>query len=329
MTPGDATAAPPVAAPASLEATLAATVPDTSVPGFPDVTTPDPAPVADGGPPSAGTRIVVGLGHMGSGMAASLVRAGYRVLGVDPSPVPTPAGVERTSLPLALTEAQVLVLSLPGTEQVDHVLPEFEHAPSPVLVIDASTCPPADTRRRAEWLSGHGHVLVDAPVSGGPVGAAEGALTVFLGCPDRHLDVVLEALDPLAAQVKHVGDVGAGNTAQLMNNLLCGIHLAAAQALAGAASSSGLDLERLVSAINAGSGRSAVSEANRPRQVLSESLDSGVPVGLMARDVALAADMLGELGASSPLVEAARSMWAGLAENGGPTADVTTMVTPR
>ena len=329
MTTRDATPVAPEVTPVSAVAAPATVVPDTSVPGFPDVTTPDPAPVAAGGPPSAGTRIVVGLGHMGSGMAASLVRAGYRVLGVDPSPAPTPAGVERTSLPLALTEAQVLVLSLPGTEQVDHVLPEFEHAPSPVLVIDASTCPPADTRRRAEWLAGHGHVLVDAPVSGGPSGAAEGALTVFLGCPDRHLDVVREALDPLAAQVKHVGDVGAGNTAQLMNNLLCGIHLAAAQALAGAASTSGLDFERLVSAINAGSGRSAVSEVNLPRWVLSEAFDSGFPTGLMARDVDLAAEMVGELGASSPLVEAARSMWAELAENVGPTEDFNTMVTPR
>lgn len=328
MTGDETMPVPREVTPVASVAAPAAEVPDTSVPDFPDVTSPDPAPVA-AGPPAAGTRIVVGLGLMGSGIAASLVRAGHRVLGVDPGPVPTPEGVERTSLPLALTEAQVLVLSLPGTEQVDHVLPEFEHAPSPVLVIDASTCPPADTRRRAEWLAGHGHVLVDAPVSGDPSGGAEGDLTVFLGCPDRHLDVVLEALEPLAAHVDHVGDVGAGNTAKLLNTLLSGIHLAAAQTVHGAASASGVDAQRLVAALNAASGRSAVTEVNLPRWVLSGAFDSGVPVGLMARDVDLAADMVGELEASSPVVEAARRMWTDLAESVGPTEDFNVMVTTR
>lgn len=266
---------------------------------------------------------------MGSGIAASLVRAGHRVLGVDPGPVPTPQGVERTSLACALDEAQVVALSLPGTEQVDHVLPEFEHAPAPVLVIDASTSPPADTRRRAEWLAGYGHILIDAPVSGGPSGAAEGSLTVFLGCPEPHLHRVLEVLEPLAAHVIHVGDVGAGDTAKLMNNLLCGIHLAAARAVNGAASASGVDVERLLAAINSASGRSAVTEVNLPRWVLSDAFDSGFPVGLMARDVALAADMTGELGVSSPLVDAAHGMWADLLETVGHTADFNRMVTTR
>lgn len=274
-------------------------------------------------------RIVVGLGHMGAGMAASLVRAGHRVLGVDPGPVPTPKGVERTTLSEALAAARVLVLSLPGTEQVEQLLPDLEHAPSPLLVIDASTCPPADTRRRTEWLAGHGHVLVDAPVSGGPSGAAEGALTVFLGCPEPHLDRVLQALAPLAAHVNHVGDVGAGNTAKLMNNLLCGIHLAAAQAVHGAAEASGVEVDRLLGALNTASGRSAVTEVNLPRWVLSGSFDSGFPVGLMARDVGLAAEMTEELGVSSPLVGAARDMWAGLLEQLGPREDFNRMVTTR
>ncbi|MGP9580323.1 NAD(P)-dependent oxidoreductase [Brachybacterium sp. AOP35-5H-19] len=276
-------------------------------------------------------RIVVGLGHMGAGMATSLVRAGHRVLGVDPGPVPTPAGVERTTLPEALTEAQapVLVLSLPGTEQVDQLLPDLEHAPSPVLVIDASTCPPADARRRAAWLAGHGHVLVDAPVSGGPSGAADGALTVFLGCSEEHLERVLDALDPLATHVNHVGEVGAGNTAKLMNNLLCGVHLSAAQALHGAAEASGVEVERLLAAVNTASGRSAVTEMNLPRWVLSGSFDSGFPAGLMARDVGLAADMAEELGVSSPLVGAAREMWDRLLEQIGPTEDFNKMVTTR
>lgn len=279
--------------------------------------------------PDQAARIMVGLGHMGAGMAGSLVRDGHRVLGVDPGPVPTPDGVERTTLAEALEAAQVLVLSLPGTEQVEQLLPDLEQAPAPLLIIDASTCPPVDTRRRAEQLAAHGHVLVDAPVSGGPSGAADGALTVFLGCPESHLAEVLEALAPLAAHVNHVGEVGAGNTAKLMNNLLCGIHLAAAQAVHGAAEATGVELDRLLDALNTASGRSAVTEVNLPRWVLSGSFDSGFPVGLMARDVDLAATMTEELGVSSPLVGAARDMWSALLEQLGPREDFNRMVTAR
>lgn len=272
---------------------------------------------------------VVGLGHMGGGMAATLVRAGRTVLGVDPGPGPTPEGVQRLELDEALAGARTLVLSLPGTEQVDQILPTLQQAPHPLLVIDASTCPPDDTRRRAAQLAEHGHVLVDAPVSGGPSGAASGQLTVFLGCPEQHLPAVMEALEPLATNVNHVGEVGAGNTAKLMNNLLCGIHLAAARALHGVAEASGVDEERLLAAINTASGRSAVTEVNLPRWVLSGSFDSGFPVGLMARDVMLAADMVAEQGASSPLVEAAEEMWAALRERVGPAEDFNRMVTDR
>lgn len=272
---------------------------------------------------------VVGLGHMGGGMAATLVRAGRTVLGVDPGPGPTPEGVQRLELDEALAGARTLVLSLPGTEQVDQILPTLQQAPHPLLVIDASTCPPDDTRRRAAQLAEHGHVLVDAPVSGGPSGAASGQLTVFLGCPEPHLPAVMEALEPLATNVNHVGEVGAGNTAKLMNNLLCGIHLAAARALHGVAEASGVDEERLLAAINTASGRSAVTEVNLPRWVLSGSFDSGFPVGLMARDVMLAADMVAEQGASSPLVEAAEEMWAALRERVGPAEDFNRMVTDR
>lgn len=289
-----------------------------------------PAPSPDRtSPQDLAPRAVFGLGHMGGGMAASLLRAGHPVLGVDPGPVPTPGGVRRVTAAEAIAEAEVLVLSLPGTAQVDELLPDLLAAPGPRLVIDASTCPPGDSRRRAEVLAEAGHLLVDAPVSGGPAGAATGSLTVFLGCPEERLAEVLAALEPLAAQVHHIGTTGAGSTAKLLNNLLCGIHLAAARALHGAAEASEVDLDRLLAALNTASGRSAVTEVNLPRWVLSDSYDSGFPVGLMTRDVGLAADLTADLGVSSPLVEAARSMWDELLRTTDPRDDFNRMVTAR
>lgn len=269
---------------------------------------------------------VVGLGQMGSGMASSLVRAGHTVLGVDPGPAATPEGVDRTALADALQQADVLVLSLPGGEQVEQVVEQVTTVGSPRLVIDTSTCDPTDTRRRAQLLADAGHVLADAPVSGGPSGARAGELTVFLGCAEEHLERVQRALEPLAGRVTHVGDVGAGHTAKLVNNLLCGIHLGAARTLLAVGERSGIDPARLLEAVNAASGRSGVTEVNLPRWVLSGTFDSGFPVGLMARDVDLAATVAQELGASSPVVGAAREMWAQLRDEVGPQEDFNRMV---
>ncbi|QFG68491.1 NAD(P)-dependent oxidoreductase [Ornithinimicrobium pratense] len=278
-------------------------------------------------PPAAGAPVaVVGLGQMGSGMASSLVRAGHTVLGVDPGPPSTPEGVDRTELAGALQQADVVVLSLPGGDQVEQVVEQVRAVHTPKLVIDTSTCDPTDTRRRAQLLADTGHVLADAPVSGGPSGALAGELTVFLGCAEEHLERVRRALEPLAGRVTHVGDVGAGHTAKLVNNLLCGIHLSASRTLLEVGERSGIDPARLLEAVNAASGRSGVTEVNLPRWVLSGTFDSGFPVGLMARDVDLAATVAQELGASSPVVRAAREMWAQLRDEVGPQEDFNRMV---
>lgn len=273
---------------------------------------------------------VVGLGQMGSGIALSLARSGQVVLGVDPLGRPDVAGVEQVDLATAVGRCEVVVLSLPGSEQVEDVLtgPDGLLALDlqPRLVVDTSTSDPQVTRRLAARMTEAGHVLVDAPVSGGPSGAREGALTVFLGCPDEHVDRVRWVLEPVSATVNHVGDVGAGNVAKLVNNLLCGIHLAAAREAWGLAQAAGIDPARLLTAINGASGRSAVTEVNMPRWVLSGTYDSGFPVGLMSRDVTLAAGVAEQLGVSGPLSGTAVDLWQQLREDVGPHADFNRMV---
>ncbi|MGD8151036.1 NAD(P)-dependent oxidoreductase [Ornithinimicrobium sp. Y1694] len=281
-----------------------------------------PSPTEETASPIA----VVGLGQMGGGMAATLARAGVEVLGADPGSVDTPEGVARVELDEALELADVLVLSLPGGEQVQTVVDRVLETDRPTLIIDTSTCDPADSRRRAEALRERGHSFVDAPLSGGPAGARTGQLTVFLGCADQDLDRVRQILGPMAARITHVGAVGAGHSAKLVNNLLCGIHLCAAGTLLQVAEGAGIEPERLLEAINTASGRSGVTEVNLPTWVLSGTFDSGFPVGLMARDVALAADVAGELGAGSPVVEAAREMWSDLLAEAGPGVDFNRMV---
>lgn len=274
---------------------------------------------------------VIGLGQMGRGIAASYVRAGRTVLGVDPVSRGELDGVERVALDEAAQRADTLVLSLPGSDQVREVLTGPGGLTAlPVrekLVIDTSTSHPRTTRELAAELGRHGHLLVDAPVSGGPSGARQGELTVFLGCPDGELGTVEGELGPMAGRVIHVGDVGYGHTAKLANNLLVGSHLAAAREAWRLATSTGVDPDRLFDAINQGSGRSAVTEVNIPRWVLSGAYDSGFPVRLMARDVALATQVATEGEASVPLARAVTAEWSGLLERVDPDTDFNRMVT--
>jgi 3-hydroxyisobutyrate dehydrogenase len=275
---------------------------------------------------------VVGLGQMGSGMAHTLARAGHQVLGVDAGAGQAPEGVERVDLPVALTHADVALLSLPGSAEVEQVLlgPQglLDLGLPPRLLLDTSTCDPASTQALAATVADRGHILADAPVSGGASGARAGSLTVFLGCPVEHLDRVRRVLAPLASQVNHIGDVGAGHTAKLVNNLLCGIHLVAAREALAIARSGGVDPNRLVEAINTGSGRSAVTEVNLPRWVLSGAFDSGFPTGLMARDVALAVKVAQSGDVQTPLAGVAADAWSAQRESAGADSDFNRMVTP-
>lgn len=274
--------------------------------------------------------VVVGLGQMGSGIALSLARAERQVLGVDPVNHPDISGVEQVDLVQAIRRCEVIVLSLPGSEQVQDVLagPQglLSQDVSPRLVVDTSTSDPRVTRQLAARVAEAGHVLVDAPVSGGPSGARDGALTVFLGCPEEQLDRVRDVLEPMAAQITHVGDVGAGNFAKLVNNLLCGIHLTAVREAWALAEAGGIDPARLLTAINRASGRSAVTEVNMPRWVLSGTYDSGFPVGLMSRDVGLAVGVAEQLGVAGPLSATVVGQWQQLLDDVGPEADFNRMV---
>lgn len=291
-------------------------------------TTTDAQPESTGAPGS--TCAVIGLGQMGSGMARAQRLAGRTVYGVDPVTDVAIEGVVRVDLAEALTEADVILLSLPGSEQVRQVLTGpgglLDLDLPARLIVDTSTSDPASTRELAQTLSRQGHVLVDAPVSGGPAGAHNQTLTVFLGCPEAELERVQRVLAPMATTITHVGEVGAGNIAKLANNLLCAIHLTAAREAWAIARAAGVDAERLLTAINGASGRSAVTEVNMPRWVLSGTYDSGFPVKLMARDVALADQVARQMGVDNPLSGTAVSTWQDLLSTAGPDADFNRMV---
>ena len=266
---------------------------------------------------------VVGLGNMGRGMALTLQRGGHQVLGFDALETTRSAlaaeGLETaTSLAALCATAGTIVLSLPTAAIVEEVVagPDgiLAHGRPGLLVIDTSTSHPDVTRKLASRLAGRGISMIDAPVSGGPKGAITGTMTMVLGGSDPDVARAMPVLEAMSAKRVHVGPVGAGHVTKIVNNLLCAAHLLTGAEAVRLAQGAGVDPERMLEGINAGSGRSGVTQVNFPTWILNNAFNSGFSMKLMRKDVRLAEQVIGELGLDLPLAADTARIWAGSAD---------------
>ncbi|CCD92084.1 putative 3-hydroxyisobutyrate dehydrogenase [Bradyrhizobium sp. ORS 375] len=262
---------------------------------------------------------IIGLGKMGRGMALTLKSGGFAVTGYDA------LGTTREALAdegLSIADgvgavvgaADIVILSLPTAEIVERVVAGADgilaHARAGVVIVDTSTSHPETSRRLAALLKARDMGFIDAPVSGGPNGAATGTMTMVIGANDQDLARVLPVLERMSAKRVHVGGVGAGNVAKIVNNLLCAAHLLTAAEALRIADAAGVDAFRLLEGLNAGSGRSGVTQVNVPNWILNGAFDSGFTMQLMRKDVRLAAQFTGELGLALPMAADTARIWA-------------------
>ena len=262
---------------------------------------------------------VVGLGNMGRGMALSLARAGHDVLGTDPSDAARGAlaaagiAVFETLAPLC-ARAEILILSLPTAEIVETVVTGTDgiiaHARPGLRVVDTSTSNPETTRRLAAALAANGMAMIDAPVSGGPKDAITATMTMVIGGADDDVAAVEPILSGMSAKRVHVGPVGAGHVCKLVNNLLCAAHLLTASEAVRIARDADVDPVRLLEGLNAGSGRSGVTQVNLPTWVLNGAFDSGFTMALMRKDVRLAAQLIAGLSLDLPIARETARIWS-------------------
>ncbi|MFM0327677.1 NAD(P)-dependent oxidoreductase [Caballeronia glebae] len=261
---------------------------------------------------------VVGLGNMGRGMAASLLRRDFRVVGYDASAASAQraaeAGVELVdSLAEVAAQCDILVLSLPNPQIVEAVINGADglskHMRSGTLILDTSTSDPQVSRRLAAQLKEVGVRFVDAPVSGGPSGAQNGALTFFIGGDEEDVSRATPVLDAMAKNRFHIGASGAGNVAKIVNNLLCASHLVIAAEAFKLAESAGVPVGDLLESINAGSGRSGVTMYNFPSRILNGAFNSGFTMQLMRKDVRLAMSLVKSQGLELPIVQDMADVW--------------------
>lgn len=262
---------------------------------------------------------VVGLGNMGRGMALSLQRGGFEVLGYDASPEARSA-LEREGVPVASSLAEVakavdvLILSLPTSDIVEQVVfgPDglIQSAAAGLVVVDTTTADPNSTRKVAKALDEVGIKFVDAPVSGGPKGAITATMGMVLGGEKSVVDAIEPVLAAMSAKRVHVGPVGAGHTAKLLNNLVTGAHLIIAGEAARIATAAGLDPQLIFEGLNAGSAGSKVIQNNFPNWIFNDAFDSGFTMKLMRKDLRLAMALIRETSAAAPLAKETGRLWA-------------------
>ena len=261
---------------------------------------------------------VIGLGNMGMAMLKRLIASGHRPRGWDLDPAKREAARQagaEIAADLAASLAEITLFSLPHDAAVAAVLEEALAALQPgAVIIDTSTLSPRAVRGFAEQAAAQGVSYLDAPVSGGPAGAAAGSMAMMVGGDAAALERATPILQHLTARLLHIGPSGAGQVAKLVNNLLVASHLVTAGEALRLGAAAGVAPEALLPVLNGASGRSAVTEVNWPRWIIPGTFDSGFSAGLMRKDVGLALALARELDVPLEATGRAALLWQELRE---------------
>jgi len=276
------------------------------------------------------TRIAfIGLGNMGSGMAANLAKAGGEIVAFDLSPEAltraqaagmTPAGTAA----VAVKDADAVITMLPAGQHVREVYEQsiLPHAPKDALLIDCSTIDVDSARTVARDAAMAGFRAADAPVSGGTAAAASGALTFMVGCREQDFADIDKVLQPMAKAVIHAGDSGAGQAAKICNNMLLGISMIGVCESFALAERLGLDAQRFFDIASKASGQcwSLTAYCPWPGPVpaapSNRDYQGGFAAAMMLKDLKLAQDAADMAGAPTPLGGAAEALYGEMVQRG-------------
>lgn len=272
----------------------------------------------------------IGLGTMGARMAERLVKAGHDVvvhnrtrskeeplaaLGAGRAPSPAACAADRELVITIVSDTPDVQAVVLGDEGVVATMG------SGSVLVDMSTISPATTRRLAAALAEHGVDMLDAPVSGGSEGAANGTLSIMVGGDEKALARVRPALDVLGKTVTHVGAIGAGQIAKAVNQvILAGTYASVAEGMA-LAQAAGIDVQAALRALGGGAAASWVLE-NRAGNMLTGSYPLGFRTRLHRKDLGIALAAARELGVVAPIAALVEQWETGLVTQGYGDEDV-------
>jgi len=278
----------------------------------------------------SGTTIgFIGLGLMGRPMCCNLIEAGARLIVTNRSEparvqmqqhgavsVDSPAEVAR--------QTDIIIIIVSDTEAVKSVLTGAEGVYETIrpgsLIIDMGTTLLPATRSFAEIAASKECHYVDAPVSGGTIGAEAGNLTIMAGGSDQAFSMALPILQVLGERITHVGSVGAGQVAKAANQVIVGLNIGAVAEALALAKAAGVDPARVCEALKGGFADSRILEVHGQRMVQG-SFEPGAKSTIQRKDMHQAIELAAQLGLDMPATTLSRDLYDQLIASGGANLD--------
>jgi 3-hydroxyisobutyrate dehydrogenase len=281
----------------------------------------------------------IGLGNMGGGMAANLVKAGHQVRAFDLSAEATARAKDNgCSVHPTVSEAvqgvDAVVTMLPNGKIVESVYDAevIGHAPTEALLLDCSTIDVDTAKQVATSAAAAGYAMVDAPVSGGIAAANGGTLTFMVGGSDEAFIRAEPILAAMGKAVIHAGASGAGQAAKICNNMILGATMIATCEAFALAEKLGLDLQTFYDISSKASGQSWSMTSYcpvpgvGPASPADNGYQGGFAAALMLKDLKLAMEAAQSAGANVPMGRRAEELYAKFAEAGNGGMDFSAII---
>lgn len=277
----------------------------------------------------------IGLGIMGGPMAHNLIEAGYDLVVYNrPSDKAEELAGEGAKVVDSYKEVaeqcDVIIIMLPNSPQVEEVLAGeggvFEAVREGTLIVDMSTISPVVTRELAEQAEERGASMVDAPVSGGDVGAQKGELSIMAGGSDEDFKRAEPIFDVVGKVATHVGDVGAGQTVKACNQIVVALNITAVSEALVLGSKAGVEPQKIIDALSGGLAGSNVMDA-KAEKFVGHDFDPGFRVELHHKDLGIALAASREYGVSLPVTAIVDQMLESLKAKGRGDRDHSAILT--
>ena len=266
----------------------------------------------------------IGLGIMGRGMAANLIKAGFNICVWNRTASRMEPLIELGARAAASPEdvasqSDIIILCVSDTADVEEVLFGEMGVSNRVLknalVIDCSTISPVKTQAFAGQLNQKGVHFLDAPISGGSEGAEKGTLSIMVGGAPDQFQRALPVLEAMGQTITHVGAQGAGQMVKMTNQILCVVNMLGVSEAMLLAEAGGLDLEKMLAAVTGGAAGSWML-ANRGPQVAEGYWKPGFTIDLQQKDLRLVLETADNLGVPLPATSLIFQMYRTLQAQG-------------
>ena len=266
----------------------------------------------------------IGLGIMGKAMARNILKASFPVVVHNRSrqaveELVAEGAVEAFTPKEVAQQVDVVFTNLPDSPDVEQVVlgdeGVLQGATEGMIFVDNSTIKPATARKIADRLGQNGVLCLDAPVSGGDIGAQQGTLAIMVGGPVEALETVMPIFEVMGKKITHVGDSGAGQIAKACNQVMVAAQMVAMGELLILAKKAGADPERVVAAIQGGAAQCWALDV-KPERLFAGNRKPGFKAYMQAKDLGIVVDTAREYGIPMPSTSVNTQMFEAMLEMG-------------